>query len=249
MLPEWSCFALQPAWDRGPTSGGAGFGAPAGREPGSTPRPGGTTHYGRDVELSEAIKGRRMCRDFTGDPVPAEVVDRLIDRARRAPSAGHSQGWAFLVLSGSQETARFWSVISDRAWREGPSSPGLRRAPVIVVPLCSAEVYVARYSEPDKVAHSLTTAGAWPVPFWTVDVSFATMLLLLGVVEEGLGALFFGWRSRDAIDAMRAEFGVPPEWEPIGAVALGWPAGDWGPRGSAGRGRRTVAEVTHRGRW
>ena len=41
----------------------------------------------------------------------------------------------------------------------------------------------ARYSEPDKIAHGLTDAGRWR-PFWTIDVSFATMLLLLGAVEE-----------------------------------------------------------------
>jgi nitroreductase len=190
-----------------------------------------------------------MCRDFSDRPVDAAVLERLLDRARRAPSAGHSQGWAFLVLTEAEDRDRFWTVMSEPRWREEPDSGRLRRAPVIVVPLCSAAVYVARYSEPDKVAHGLTTAEAWPVPFWTVDVSFATMLLLLGVVEEGLGALFFGWRTRDAIEAMRARFGVPSSWEPIGAVAIGWPAGDWGPRGSAGRGRRPVDEIVHRGRW
>jgi nitroreductase len=190
-----------------------------------------------------------MCRDFSDRPVDSELVDRLLDRARRAPSAGHSQGWAFLVLTEPAERERFWAVMSDQSWRESEGSAGLRRAPLIVVPLCSPDVYVARYSEPDKIAHGLTTAGAWPVPFWTVDVSFATMLLLLGVVEEGLGALFFGWRSRESIEAMRAEFGVPAGWEPIGAVAAGWPAGDWGPRGSAGRGRRSVDEIVHRGLW
>jgi nitroreductase len=190
-----------------------------------------------------------MCRNFLEEGVPHEVVDRLVDRARRAPSAGHSQGWAFLALSGPEETDRFWRVTSDPSWLDDPSSAGLRRAPVVIVPFCNPAVYVARYSEPDKVAHGLTTVESWPVPFWTVDVSFATMLLLLGVVEEGLGALFFGFQSRMAIDAVRGEFGVPPGWETIGAVALGWPAENWGPKGSAVRGRRPIEEVVHRGKW
>jgi nitroreductase len=201
------------------------------------------------MELDQAIRRRRMCRNFLAEGVPPEVVDRLIDRARRAPSAGHSQGWAFLTLSGPEETGRFWGATSDRAWLDDPSFAGLRRAALVIVPFCSPAAYVARYSEPDKVAHGLTTMEAWPVPFWTVDVSFATMLLLLGVVEEGLGALFFGFQSRKVIAAVRAVFGVPSAFEPIGAVAVGWPADDWGPRGSSARGRRSVEEVVHRGNW
>jgi nitroreductase len=201
------------------------------------------------MEMGEAIRRRRMCRNFLAEGVPHQVIDRLIDRARRAPSAGHSQGWAFLVLSGPAETGRFWAATSDRSWLDDPVSAGLQRAPVVIIPLCSPAVYVARYSEPDKLAAGRTSAEAWPIPFWTVDVSFATMLLLLGAVEEGLGALFFGFRSRASIDAMRADFGVPPDWDPIGAVAVGWPADDWGPRGSARRGRRPLQDVIHRGGW
>jgi nitroreductase len=199
------------------------------------------------MQLDEAIRRRRMCRNFSERLVPPDVVDRLLDRARRAPSAGHSQGWAFLVLEGPEQTSRFWTSTSDPDWLNDPGLPGLLKAPVVVVPLCSAAVYLARYSEPDKVAHGLTSAESWPAPFWTVDVSFATMLLLLGVVEEGLGALFFGLRGEPG--RLRAEFGIPDGWEAIGAVALGWPGDDPGPAGSAARGRRPIGEVVHRGGW
>jgi nitroreductase len=202
------------------------------------------------MELDVAIRKRRMCRNFSSRPVDPEVVDRLLDRARRAPSAGHSQGWSFLVLEGPSQTRRFWEATSEPSWLAAPDPPGLPGllvAPVVVVPLCSTQVYLDRYSEPDKVAFGLTSASAWPAPFWTIDVSFATMLLLLGVVEEGLGALFFGLRRPASV--LRAEFGVPDEWEPIGAVALGWPADEGGQSGSAWRGRRSLADVVHRGGW
>jgi nitroreductase len=80
-----------------------------------------------------------------------------------------------------------------------------------------------------------------------VDVAFATMLLLLGAVEEGLGALFFGLKGDP--DRLRAEFGIPPRWQAIGAVALGWRAEDSGPAGSASRGRKSLDEIVHRGGW
>lgn len=148
------------------------------------------------------------------------------------------------------EPLRFWAATSDAEWLESDESAGLRRAPLIIVPLCSAAVYLARYSEPDKVAHGLTSERSWPVHFWTVDVSFATMLLLLGVVEEGLGALFFGFQSRSAIESFRTVFGVPGDWSPIGAVAVGYPSpSGFGPTGSASRGRRPIDEIVHWGAW
>ncbi|HWE54430.1 MAG TPA: nitroreductase family protein [Acidimicrobiales bacterium] len=195
------------------------------------------------MELDEAIRRRRMCRDFAPTAVADEVVDRLLDRARRAPSAGHSQGWAYLVLTSPEERSMFWAAIADPAWVADPSPPGLVRAPVIIVPLCSPSVYRARYAEADKAAFE------WTVPYWLVDTSFATMLLLLGAEAEGLGALFF--RLHRPPTDLRAAFGVPDGWEPIGAVALGYRGpNDAGDRsGSAARGRRPFTEIVHRGGW
>jgi nitroreductase len=193
------------------------------------------------LTFDEVIGRRRMCRDFSDRPVPAEIVDRLLDRARRAPSAGHTQGWSFLLLCEPADVARFWSAAADPEWLEAPSLPGLLRAPVVVVPWCSPALYAKRYSEPDKASSGLgPEVEAWAVPYWTVDASFATMLLLLGVTAEGLGALFFG-RDGPAWERVRSEFGVPAEWEPIGAVAIGWPAGAGaGAGGGGGGGARGV---------
>jgi nitroreductase len=195
------------------------------------------------MELDEAIRLRRMYRDFSPEPIDAGVVDRLLDRARRAPSAGHTQGWSFLVLDERESLERFWRVAADPAWLEAPSLPGLLRAPVVIVPWCSRAAYLARYSEPDKSAQP-----DLEVPYWLVDTSFAVMLLLLGVVAEGLGALFFRLRPGVA-EGLRRSFEVPPEWSPLGALAVGRPVGDGGPGGSAGRGRKPLVEVVHRGRW
>ena len=196
------------------------------------------------MDLDEAIRRRRMCRDFSAEAVAPEVVDRLLDRARRAPSAGHTQGWAFLVLEGPDQTRRFWAAAAEAEWLDRPSLPGLLRAPVVVVPYSRAGAYEERYAEPDKSGSVLAS-----VPYDRVDLSFAVMLLLLGAVEEGLGALFF--RLRDGAEArIGQEFGVPGDWRPLGALALGHPSPDGpGPAGSAGRGRRPLSEIVHRGGW
>ena len=199
------------------------------------------------MDLDVAVRRRRMCRNFSDRPVEPVVVDRLIDRARRAPSAGHTQGWAFLVLEGPAQVGRFWAAAADPEWLAAPTLPGLLRAPVVVVPLASEAAYRDRYREGDKGPAG--PAGGWSVPYWTVDVSFATMLLLLGAVAEGLGALFFGLRPA-APDRLRQEFSVPAGWDPIGAVALGWPAAEPGPAGSAARRPRLgLDQVLHRGGW
>jgi nitroreductase len=213
------------------------------------------------MELDEVMRRRRMCRSFLDRPVPPAVVDRLLDRARRSPSAGHAQAWAWLVLEGPEQTGRFWAVDADPAWLARPSHPGLLRAPVILVPLGNPAAYQRRYAEADKVGIGRPGGGRpdqpspstqdgpvdHPVPWWDVDLSFAVMAVLLGVVDEGLGALFFALHGPPA--RLRAEFGVPEEWRPLGAVALGWPAPDDTPASSAARGRRPWDEVVHRGGW
>src|SRR5688572_18956209 len=111
-----------------------------------------------------------MCRDFESRTVDPALVDRLLDAARRAPSAGHTQGVAFLVLDTPTDVARFWDVNLPAERRAAFSFPGLLRAPVIVVPCVSPAAYVTRYAEPDKTRTGLGTAtDAWTVPYWWVD--------------------------------------------------------------------------------
>jgi nitroreductase len=197
------------------------------------------------MEFAEAVRRRRMVRNFTAEPVDPSVLDRLLDQARRAPSAGHTQGFAFLVLEGPEQVGRFWDVTFPAPEREGFRWPGLFTAPVIVVPCASKEAYLDRYAEPDK-GWTDRDEGRWPVPYWDVDCAFATMTLLLGAVDAGLGALFFG--IFDGLPELRAAFAIPEAFTPIGAVALGHPAPDE-PSPSLARGRRPVEETIHRGRW
>ncbi len=179
--------------------------------------------------------------------MPPEMVDRLVDLARRAPSAGRAQGWAFVVLEGDQQTSRFWSTDADPAWLAQPDHPGVLRAPVLIIPFCSPQAYVERYARPDKAAAGLHVTAAWPAPYWLIDTAFATMLLLLGAVDAGLGALFF--RLHGDPGRLRNELGVPDGWEPVGVVALGWPAaGERVPQRPA-RPLRPLEEVLHRGGW
>ena len=199
------------------------------------------------MELSDVIRRRRMVRSFDGRPLPPDVLDRMLAAATQAPSAGFTQGWAFLVLEGPDQTERFWNHTLPRSERDAFRWPGLLKAPVLVLPMTSRQAYLDRYSEPDKADAGLTDEQAWPMAYWEVDCAFATMLLLLAVVDEGLGALFFGIFRDQGV--LLGDLGVPDAYRPIGAVAIGHPAGDDPPSASLARGRRSIGEVVHRGRW
>jgi nitroreductase len=197
------------------------------------------------MEFRQVVRRRKMVRAFQDRQIPLEVVDRILEAGRRAPSAGFSQGYAFLVLDTPAQTAGFWQAITsaDAGWPH----EGLRRAPLVVVPMASKQVYLDRYAEPDK-GWSDRDESHWPVPYWTVDASFAAMLMLLAAVDEGLGALFFGMHPPD-LSALYVTHGVPRDFEAIGAIAIGYPAPDPIVSSAHTRPRKPVEQIVHRGHW
>lgn len=197
------------------------------------------------MEFADVVRKRKMVRTYDDRPVARDIVDRVLEHARRAPSAGFSQGFAFVVLEGPEETARFWDVV---AFEEGWPGEGMRRASVLIVPLAGKHVYLDRYAEADK-GWDDRAESRWPVPYWIVDSAFASMLILLSAVDEGLGALFFGLDG-GGNERFLEEYGVPEGWEPIGVIALGHPAPVDPVKSSAHtRPRKPLEEIVHRGRW
>src|ERR1017187_3190665 len=94
------------------------------------------------MEFQEVVLRRRMVRSFTDVPVSPESQDRILHNAVRGPSAGFSQGQAFLVLTG-ENLARFWDVAGDAA------DASVRTAPLVIVPLSSKRIYLDRYAKPE----------------------------------------------------------------------------------------------------
>lgn len=199
------------------------------------------------MQLQEVIRRRKMVRTFQDRPVPAEITERIVQNALHAPSAGFTQGWAFLVLEGPEETGRFWDATFPLDRRTAFGYPGLFQAPLIIVPLSHKQAYLDRYAEPDKGVVD-KREDFWPVPYWDIDTGFASMLMLLTAVDAGLGALFFGVFP-DAMAPFRQAFGVPDGYTPIGAIAIGYEDEGDRPSPSLKRGRRGTDEVVHRGRW
>ncbi len=188
-----------------------------------------------------------MVRAYRPDrQVPDAVVDRLLDHAVRAPSAGFSQGWDFVVLRTEDDRARFWAATTGAGREPDAWLRGMTSAPLLVLCLADKDAYLDRYAEPDK-GWTDRDETRWPVPYWDVDTGMAALLMLLTAVDEGLGACFFGVPP-DAHDAVRAAFGVPAGRRLVGVVSVGEPAPDRRSP-SLRRGRRPLAEVAHQGRF
>lgn len=191
----------------------------------------------------ELVKRRRMVRNYRRESVDPDIVDRILEAARRAPSAGFSQGVSFVVVTSEQGRAAVAELADEPGYVAAGFDPWISRAPVHIVVCVSEEIYRARYREPDKSADG--TEPDWPVPYWWVDAGAAIMLMLLGTVAEGLAAGFLGTHAMGSLAEL---LGLPPDVEPVGVITIGHPAPDR-VSGSLARGRRAFDDVVHRERW
>lgn len=197
------------------------------------------------MEFSEVVRRRRMVRRYDPNrPVPAEVIDTALRNAIRAPSAGFSQGWDFLVLTKPEELQAYWAATADAddepdAWLEG-----LQSAPLLILCLSDEGTYLRRYAEPDKGWTDLDEAR-WPVPYWDIDTGMAALLILLTGVDEGLGGCFFGAPPETHDDILRA-FDIPHDRNLVGVVSMGYPL-PHARSGSLKRGLRGLDQVAHFG--
>jgi nitroreductase len=200
------------------------------------------------MEFGDVVRARRMVRAYDpARPVPTATLTGLLDLAIRAPSAGFSQGWDFVVLRTPTDVTRFWN-----ATREIDAEPdrwllGMQTAPVLVLCLSDRDRYLDRYAQPDKGWTDRDTAR-WPVPYWDVDTGMAGLLILLGAVDQELSGCFFGVPPTRQAAVLR-EFDAPAGRRIVGVISLGYPAAPGSDRRSPSlrRGRRPISEVAHDG--
>jgi nitroreductase len=198
------------------------------------------------MEFTSVVRKRRMVRQYdSGRTVDRAVLEQLLELATRAPSAGFSQGWHFLVLETADDRDTFWSATTT------PDEPldqwlqGMQSAPVLIVALSDKDAYLDRYAEPDK-GWTDRDESHWPVPYWDIDTGMASLLVLLGAVDQGLASCFFGVPPEHH-DAVRAAFGIRPGLRLVGVISLGYGLPDR-KSPSLNRGRRPVSEVVSYGR-
>src|SRR5215469_7789055 len=172
------------------------------------------------MEFQNVVQRRRSVRryDLTR-PVPPGVIERIVRNGLRAPSAGFSQGWGFLVLDGPVDVARFRDAVRPQSEPENWFAANVE-APLVIVALSNKDAYLDRYAEPGKGFTDRSDAW-WSAPYWDIDAGMGALLGLLTAVDEGLGACFFGMEI-NCVANFRTEFGVPDPFWPIGIISLGY---------------------------
>lgn len=155
------------------------------------------------MDFYEVLLNRRSIRGYAPDLIPDEVLRRVLDAARIAPSACNLQPWKFLVLTSQARRALACTCY--------PRAPWLAQAPVIVVALGNRGKAWKRLS--GQSAH-------------TIDVSIAMEHLVLAAAAEGLGTC---WICAFDQEGLHRAFGLAPEWEAVAMTPLGYPAVEPGP--------------------
>ncbi len=196
------------------------------------------------MEFAEALARRRMVRNYTDDPVEAAALERIAAAALRAPSAGNSQAIGVVVVTDLATRRQIAAIADEAEYVKAGFDPWISRAPAHVVISVSKQVYLDRYSEPDKLQSDGSTID-WPVPYWWVDAGAALMAVLLATVDEGLAAGFLGVHS---VPDLATLLGIPGHFTPIGVVTVGHPAPDRR-SGSLDRPLKDIAEVIFKNRW
>lgn len=190
-----------------------------------------------------------MVRRFDpGRPIPATLVAELLELAARAPSAGFSQGWDYLVLQEPAGRDRFWAAATPADAAAAPDGwlAGVSAAPTLILCLADEGAYRRRYAASDK--SGLPPAEQpWPIPYWHTDTAMGALLILLGATDAGVGSLFFGVPARHH-EQVRASFGIPDDRAIVGAIALGHES-DRVVSPSLRRGRRGGEQISHWGRF
>jgi nitroreductase len=157
-------------------------------------------------EFDDIIKRRKMVRQYIQDkPIPHEIVDKLIANAHRAPSAGHTQVQEFIIVQDP--------VIKKKLGEAALNQEQVYDAPLLIVVCANTSRSVGRYGKRGREFYSI------------IDGAFASMLILLTAVNEGIGACFVG----AFLDVKVSEILELPDYvKPIGIIALGFPAEDPG---------------------
>ncbi len=148
--------------------------------------------------MDDPVLSRRSTRKYTADPVPDDVVERLLRAAMAAPSAGNQQPWQFVVVRERETLAAIT--------RFHPYASMLPGAPVALV-VCG------------------DVAGCkWP-QMWEQDCAAATENLLVEAELLGLGAVWLGVHPlAERVEGVRVLLDVPAGVVPFAIVALGHPA-------------------------
>jgi nitroreductase len=172
----------------------------------------------RDImDVLEAIKGRRSIRAFKDTDISPETVEKLIDAARWAPSAGNIQPWEFIIIRYPETKKRLAEAALGQSFIE--------EAPVVIV-VCADEERSARgYGSRGRTLYCIQ------------DTAAAIQNIHLAAYAMGLGTC---WVGAFREDEARKILGIPEGVRPVAIIPVGYPAESPSPQN-----RRPIKQIVH----
>jgi len=158
------------------------------------------------MEVHQAIVERRSVRNFSDKPIETEVLDRVLNAARWAPSWANTQAVRWIMITDPAMKLEAVVALSPG----NPSAKAMTTAPVVLA-LC----YVKRRSGFYK-GQNTTSLGDWGF----FDAGLASANLTLAAVSEGLGTVHVGATN---VDLAANILGLPEEWQFVEFIPLGYP--------------------------
>ena len=196
------------------------------------------------MDLFEAMDTNRAMRRLKPDPVPRELLEKLVHAATRAPSAGNSQHWSFVIVT-NREDMRFLGDILQRRlgqFSRDPEDDAQGRM------MRAVRYLIAHFHETPAVIFCCIR-NAYPnaetpvrATMWST-IYPATQNLLLAARGLGLGTAMTTFQA-GAEDEIKAHFGIPDDVYIGSTIPVGYPMGHFGPLG-----RKPIDEVLHWERW
>jgi coenzyme F420-0:L-glutamate ligase/coenzyme F420-1:gamma-L-glutamate ligase len=171
---------------------------------------------------------RRSVRQFADQPVPSHLVEAAVAEALTAPAPHHTRPVRFVWLQTPAARTRLLDRMRDN-WRsdlagDGKPADAIERRVTRGQILYDAPEVVIPMLVPDG-AHSYHDAARTDAEhtMFTVAVGAAVQALLVALAVRGVGSCWIG-STIFAADLVRDELGLPGDWEPLGAIAIGYPA-------------------------
>jgi len=152
------------------------------------------------MDMIEVIKTRRSVRAYSPRPVPADVLDRVLEAARLAPSANNAQPWRFVVVKDAHTRREMARLCCEQTF--------IAEAPVAIA--CVGKRYVDGWS---WLADNM----------YLVDCTIALDHLILAARNEGLGTCWIGAFNADQHAALKKLLEVPAGYDLVLITPLGYP--------------------------
>lgn len=168
------------------------------------------------MDLWTAIERRCSTRRFTAEEISPAMVQKILEAAIRAPSAGNRQPWHFIVV----RNAMVKEALAQAAYGQG----FVAEAPVVIVVCAEPERSASRYGTRGRELYCLQ------------DTAAATEHILLAATALGLGCCWVGAFDEKAAAHALA---LPSQFRPVAMVPIGKAAEPWGRTP-----RRALSEVT-----